>query len=74
MLLAPRLKGLDMLSPLQKSCLRWLSKGRSIEDIARLEARSVNEIEDYLASAMASLEAATIEEALRKAGISASDP
>lgn len=62
-----------MLSPLQKSCLRWLSKGRSLKDIARLEARSVSEIEDCLASAMVSLEAVTIEDALRKAGISAPD-
>ncbi|MUZ74521.1 LuxR family transcriptional regulator [Agrobacterium vitis] len=62
-----------MLSPTERSCLRWLSKGRGIKEIARLEAKSVSEIEECLASAMASLEAKTIEDALRKAGISASD-
>ncbi|MCW0002273.1 hypothetical protein OE766_29210 [Pararhizobium sp. YC-54] len=62
-----------MLSPLEKSCLRWLSKSWSIKDIARLEAKNVSEIEECLASAMAALEAKTIEDALRKAGISASD-
>ncbi|TJW00095.1 MAG: LuxR family transcriptional regulator [Mesorhizobium sp.] len=54
-----------MLSPLEKSCLRWLSKGRSVKEIARLDAKSVNEIEECLTSAMASLEVKTIEDALQ---------
>ncbi|TIU42738.1 LuxR family transcriptional regulator [Mesorhizobium sp.] len=54
-----------MLSPLEKSCLRWLSKGRSVKEIARLDAKSVNEIEECVAGAMASLEVKTIEDALQ---------
>ncbi|MBX4937064.1 MULTISPECIES: LuxR family transcriptional regulator [Rhizobium] len=58
-----------MLSPLEKSCLRWLAHGRDIEVIARLEARTVAEIEQCLASALAALGVETIEDALRKTGI-----
>ncbi|TJV97108.1 MAG: LuxR family transcriptional regulator [Mesorhizobium sp.] len=54
-----------MLSPLEKSCLCWLLKGRSVKDIARLDAKSVGEIEECLTSAMAALEVKTIEDALK---------
>lgn len=67
------MNGDDMLSPLQKSCLRWLFEGRSIKVIARLEAKTVGEIELCVVNAMASLGAETIDDALRKAGISGSD-
>ncbi|RVI14549.1 LuxR family transcriptional regulator [Sinorhizobium meliloti] len=60
---------MGMLSPLEKACLHWLSKRRTIEDIVRLEAKSVSEIETCLARAMASREVKTTDGALHWRGL-----
>lgn len=46
-----------MLSPFERACLRWVSKGKTRTEIAQLEGKSENEIEGYLRSALISLEA-----------------
>ena len=56
-----------MLSPLEKTCLRWLSEGRTRDEIALLEGRSVAQIELCIAAAITSLEAQTVDEAVNKA-------
>lgn len=62
-----------ILSPLEKSCLRWVSRGRTIAEIAQLEGKSETEIEHSLQHALVALEAKSIEEALEKASLSRSD-
>ncbi|CAN7655365.1 LuxR C-terminal-related transcriptional regulator [Pararhizobium sp. LjRoot238] len=62
-----------MLSPFEKSCLRWISRGRTIAEIALLEGKSVSEIEHYLERALVALEAKSIKEAIEKANLSQSD-
>ncbi len=52
-----------MLCPLERSCLRWASKGRSLTEIALLEGKSVDEIEQRLRSAVAFMAAKSLEEA-----------
>ncbi|TBY55816.1 LuxR family transcriptional regulator [Rhizobium leguminosarum bv. viciae] len=32
-----------ILSPIEKTCLRWISRGRTVAEIALLEARSTEE-------------------------------
>ncbi|PDT00329.1 LuxR family transcriptional regulator [Rhizobium chutanense] len=58
-----------MLSPLEKTCLRWISRGRTIAEIALLEGKTVTEIEGYLQRALATLKAGSTEEALDKANL-----
>lgn len=58
-----------MLSPLERTCLRWASQGRSVAEIARLEAKSDAEIEGCLEQALVSLGAKSIDEALEKANL-----
>ena len=55
-----------MLSPLEKTCLRWVSQGRTIAEISSLEAKTVAEIESCLQSALVVLNAKSMAEALRK--------
>ena len=62
-----------MLSPLEKSCLRWVSQGRTLAEIGLLEGKSVAEIELYLERALVSLGAKSIKEAIEKANLSESD-
>lgn len=58
-----------MVSPLEKTCLRWISQGRTLAEIALLEGKSVSEIELYLERALVSLEAKSVPEALEKANL-----
>lgn len=62
-----------MLSPLERTCLRWVSQGRSVDEIARLEAKNIAEIEECLGQALVSLGAKSIEEALEKANLPGTD-
>lgn len=40
------------LSPLEKSCLRWISRGRTVAEIASIEGKSVADIESCMQSAL----------------------
>ncbi|AQS65478.1 MULTISPECIES: helix-turn-helix transcriptional regulator [Rhizobium/Agrobacterium group] len=62
-----------MLSPIEKTCLRWVSMGKTVDEIALLQGRSVIEIESYLEQALAALEASSMQEALEKASLSEPD-
>jgi len=62
-----------MLSPFEKSCLRWVALGKTVEEIALLQGKSVVEIEGYLENAIAALEATSMREALEKANLSEPD-
>ncbi|MGN7755545.1 LuxR C-terminal-related transcriptional regulator [Sinorhizobium sp. 22678] len=62
-----------ILSPLEKTCLRWIARGRTIAEIASLEGKALVEIEQHLENACASLGAASIEQALERANLSESD-
>ena len=62
-----------LLSPLETAILRWLSRGRSMSEIAALEGKSVLEIELCLNNALASLGTGSIREALVKAGLPEAD-
>ncbi|SSX47352.1 unnamed protein product [Ciceribacter sp. T2.26MG-112.2] len=61
-----------MLSPFEKTCLRWVSLGRTLAEIALLEGKSVGEIEHCLKRALVSLDVTSIWEALDKTGLSRS--
>lgn len=58
-----------ILSPLEKTCIRWISRGRTVAEIASLEGKSVVDIENCLRSALRTLEAKSIAEALQKANL-----
>ncbi|MBY3171573.1 LuxR family transcriptional regulator [Rhizobium laguerreae] len=62
-----------ILSPLEKTCLRWISGGRTVAEIASIEGKSVADIERCLQSAFVALKAKSIKEALQKADLSESD-
>nr|WP_172685941.1 MULTISPECIES: LuxR C-terminal-related transcriptional regulator [Rhizobium/Agrobacterium group]NTI38949.1 LuxR family transcriptional regulator [Rhizobium rhizogenes] len=62
-----------MLSPFEKTCLRWVSLGKTVDEIALLQGKSVVEIEGYLENALAALEAKSMQEALEKASQSEPD-
>jgi DNA-binding CsgD family transcriptional regulator len=55
-----------VLPPLEKACLRWISQGRTLAEIAQLEGRSVTEIELCVESILKSIGARSIEDALAK--------
>jgi DNA-binding CsgD family transcriptional regulator len=59
-----------ILSPLEKTCLRWISRGRTVAEIALLEGKSVADIESCLQSALIALDAKSIAEALQKMNLS----
>ncbi|WP_244509890.1 LuxR family transcriptional regulator [Rhizobium sp. AC27/96] len=59
-----------ILSPLEKTCLRWISRGRTVAEIALLEGKSVADIESCLQSALVALDAKSIAEALQKTTLS----
>jgi DNA-binding CsgD family transcriptional regulator len=61
------------LSPLEKTCLRWISRGRTLGEIASIEAKSVGDIESCLQNALVALEAKSITEALQKADLREAD-
>ena len=56
-----------ILSPFETTCLRWVSRGRTISEIASLEDKSVADIEYCLQRALLALEVKSIAEALQKA-------
>jgi DNA-binding CsgD family transcriptional regulator len=60
----------SMLSPLERTCLRWVSRGKTLGQIALLEGKSADEIEHHLVRAIVALEARSIEEALLKFDVS----
>lgn len=62
-----------MLSPHEKTCLRWIARGRTVAEIASLEGKSVADIENCLQSALVALKAKSIEEAVQKADLGRSD-
>lgn len=62
-----------MLSPLEKTCLRWVSLGKTCAEMALLEGKSVTEIELCLERALILLDAKSVEEAIVKAERSHSD-
>ncbi|WP_271044303.1 MULTISPECIES: LuxR family transcriptional regulator [Rhizobium/Agrobacterium group] len=62
-----------ILSPVEKACLRWISRGMTVAEIATLEGKSVAIIENCLQSALVALKAKSIEEALQKADLGQSD-
>ncbi|TRA86270.1 hypothetical protein EXN23_19000 [Agrobacterium salinitolerans] len=53
-----------MLSPLEKACLRWLLRGRTIDEMVVLVGRSKHEIETCIANAVKAVGATSIENAL----------
>lgn len=55
-----------MLSPLEKSCLKWVAGGRTLTEIAALEGRTLEEINDCLARADQALEVRSIDEAVAR--------
>ena len=59
-----------MLSPLEKTCLRWVARGRTIAEISSLEGKTVAEIESCVQSALVALNAKSMAEALRKMNFS----
>ncbi len=62
-----------LLSPLEKTCLRWVAMGKTHAEIALLEGKSITEIELCLERALVMLDAKSVEEALGKANGSHSD-
>lgn len=62
-----------MLSPLEKSCLRWVSRGKTLAEIALIEGKSVPEVQLYLQRALVALEAKSINEAIEKTNLSQCD-
>ncbi|NTF91672.1 LuxR family transcriptional regulator [Agrobacterium rhizogenes] len=63
----------SILSPLETTCLRWVSRGRTIIEIASLEGKSVTDIENCLQRAQLALEVKSTTEALQKAKLTAPD-
>ncbi|APO77252.1 helix-turn-helix domain-containing protein (plasmid) [Rhizobium etli 8C-3] len=61
------------LPPLEKACLRWIARGRTIAEIASIEGKSVADIESCVQSTLVALKAKSIKEALQKADLSESD-
>lgn len=53
------------LCPLQLASLRWLKQSRTLEEIARIEDRTVVDIERCLQDALVLLGANSIEAAIR---------
>ncbi|QPB24797.1 hypothetical protein ISN39_35775 (plasmid) [Rhizobium sp. 007] len=62
-----------MLPPFEKTCLLWISRGRTLAEIALIEGKSIAEIELYLKRALVSLDAKSIKEALEKVNLFKSD-
>ncbi|UWU25700.1 helix-turn-helix transcriptional regulator (plasmid) [Rhizobium sp. CB3060] len=54
------------LSPIERSCLRWISLGWSVSEIALLEGKSEAEIRSHLNRALVRLGATSLREALAK--------
>ena len=53
------------LCPLQLACLLWLSRGKTIKQIAQIEDQSVDMIKRCLADTLAVLGVDSIEDAIR---------
>ncbi len=52
-----------MLSPLENTCLLWISQGRSVLDISRITGRTIAEIKSCLTGAGASLRVPSLDDA-----------
>ncbi|MGZ9724351.1 LuxR family transcriptional regulator [Rhizobium miluonense] len=59
-----------MLSPLENTCIRWISRGRTIAEIALLQGKKVADIESCMQSALIALDAKSIAEAIQKMNLS----
>lgn len=56
--------------PLELACLRWLSRGKTLAEIALLQGKTVSEIAHHVERALAALNAKSAQEALAKAHLS----
>jgi DNA-binding CsgD family transcriptional regulator len=56
-----------MLSPSETACISWISRGKSIAEIAALEGRTIEEIKGYLERARIALGAMTLSDAVERA-------
>jgi DNA-binding CsgD family transcriptional regulator len=54
------------LSPFERTCLRWISRHRTVAEIALLEGKTVTDIENCLESALAAWNVRSLAEALEK--------
>lgn len=61
------------MPPLEWTCLRWIARGKTIAETARLQGMSVTEVELCLEHALGLLEAESVEEAIEKTNSSHSD-
>ena len=59
-----------LLGPFELVCLRWLSRGKTLAEIALLEGKTVAEIEHQVERALVALDAKSAQEALAKAHLS----
>nr|WP_064710648.1 LuxR C-terminal-related transcriptional regulator [Rhizobium bangladeshense] len=64
---------LRILSPFETVCLRWVSQGRTLAEVASIEGISVRQIERFLERALEVLGASSIQEALQKNRFSLSE-
>jgi hypothetical protein len=62
-----------ILSPLERACLHWISRGWAVTDIALIEGKDTAEIEVCVERAVISLNAESLEQALEKAKLTRSD-
>jgi DNA-binding CsgD family transcriptional regulator len=53
-----------VLSPFEQASISWICNGKSVTEIARLEGKSIPEIERYLDRARIALGAVTLSEAV----------
>ncbi|TAU96574.1 hypothetical protein ELI38_11760 [Rhizobium leguminosarum] len=62
-----------MLSPIERTCLHWISRGWTVADIALIEGKGAAEIQACVERAVISLNAESLEQALEKAKLTRSD-
>ncbi|MBX5159676.1 hypothetical protein E0H39_34840 [Rhizobium leguminosarum bv. viciae] len=55
-----------MLSPFERTCLHWISRGWTVADIALIEGKDTAEIQACVERAVKSLNAESVEQALEK--------
>ncbi|MBX4892894.1 hypothetical protein J2J97_26455 (plasmid) [Rhizobium bangladeshense] len=64
---------IPMLSPSERTCLHWISRGWTLADIALIEGKGTAEIQACVERAVISLNAESLEQALEKAKLMRSD-
>ncbi|NKL67517.1 hypothetical protein GFL96_37985 [Rhizobium leguminosarum bv. viciae] len=62
-----------MLSPFERTCLHWISRGWTVADIALIEGKNTAEIHACVERAVKSLDAESVEQALEKVKFTRSD-